>query len=77
VRAEERRANGRFNYVNDPWFVVIDDQEEFDDEEIVDRFDGSLAGKEEVDHEEGRSLAFAVGIGLAFADSLIGVTTRI
>jgi len=77
VRAEEGRANGRFDYVNDSR-VVINDQEEFDDEEIVERFGRSLAGgKEEVDHEEGGSFAFAVGIGLAFAHSLIGVTTQI
>jgi hypothetical protein len=78
VRAEERRANGCFEYINDSRLVVIDDQEEFDDQEIVNRFGRSLAGgKEEVDHEEGRSFAFTVGIGLAFGHSLIGATTQI
>ena len=77
MRAEEGRANGRFDYVNDSR-LVINDQEEFDDKEIVERFGRSLAGcKEEVDHEEGRSFAFAVGIGLAFGNSLIGVTTQV
>ena len=78
MRAEEGRANGCFEYINDSRLVLIDDQEEFDDQEIVDRFGRSLASsKEEVDHEEGRSFAFAVGIGLAFGHSLIGVPTRI
>jgi hypothetical protein len=45
LRAEERRANGCFDFNDNPRH--LDDQEELDDQEDVDCFDRSLAGREE------------------------------
>ena len=57
LRTEEGRADGRLQRVHDSFF---DDEEELDHEEIIERFSRGLAGcEEEVDHEEGRSIAFA------------------
>ena len=77
LRAEERRANGRLHCHHNPRH--LDDEEELDDQEDVDCFDRSFAGREEEgDHrEEGGSIAFSERIGVTRADSLIGVTTQI
>ena len=71
MRAEERRANGRyFHCKHDPRHV--DNEEELNHQENLERFSRGLAGcEEEIDREEGGSIAFAKRIGFTLADSLI------
>jgi hypothetical protein len=71
VRAEDRTDNGRFDCNHDSRHC---DQEELDHKENVDCFDRGIAGcEEEDDREEGGSITFSFRVGLAFANSLVGV----